>query len=93
MEVPVGFGGFTRRAAVGLQTPSAFSKVWKALHADRTRINQISVELTVRQGNRLAVAILGRLIISSKNESTVILPEGYYQTAKRGITFSASRPF
>jgi hypothetical protein len=39
---------------------------WKALHADRTRKNQIGVGLTVRQGNRLAVAILVRLFISKK---------------------------
>jgi hypothetical protein len=28
-----------------------------------------------------------------KNESTVTLREGYYQTAKRGITFSILIPF
>jgi hypothetical protein len=54
---------------------------------------KISVGLTVRQGNHLAVAILVRLNISPKNESAVTLWEGYYQTAKRGITFSGSISF
>jgi hypothetical protein len=75
MEVPEVLGVSSRRPTVGVQTSSAFPKFWKALHADRTRKNQISVWLTVRPGNHLAIAILVRLVISPPKKTN---PRSHY---------------